>query len=122
MTKHMIRIYAEGPKNVKRDEVRLPVGKWAGQHKRWSDDPSKSPMQVDLTPSGVGYAVGNYRFYTTDDKVVLITDVADRLQNVVSWYRIGYHLCDHDEDLSTGCSWDDTAEYGPVPDEIPSLL
>lgn len=70
---------------------------------------------------GTDYYHALYRFdRAADDKLELKDSLLNRLGQQVSWYRLRYHVCDHDEDAPGGCSWDGSEERtdGTLPSDL----
>lgn len=121
MTKHMVRLYAEPPKG----EVDTAINNWVSNFNEWTGAPEEHSLtegNTELDGSGTQHIRGSWYFHDdSDSKTALLDDVESKLQAVVSWYRIGYHVCDHDASNPSRCSWDDTREYGTVPSDIPTF-
>lgn len=126
MTVHMVRIFSHFPDGYTVDQINDRVQNWVDNHTEWSEDPishavveRQAGWPVD---PGTVYLTGDFRFMPEDDKTALLDDAEAALQGNVSWYRLGYHVCDHDEDGQGGCSWGTTREYGDIPTDIPEIL
>jgi hypothetical protein len=122
MAKHMIRLFFEPPVG----DAESAIDNWVTNFTEWKSDPVEHTLtqrNTEYDGSGTEYVAGSYRFYQSDDKVALLDDFENRLQSIQGglWYRIGYHICDHDEDDRGGCSWDDKRENGTIPSDIPNL-
>lgn len=71
------------------------------------------------------YRAGLWRFDPDDhpNPDALLDALENALQGTAKWYRLRYHLCDHDlsgDERTGGCEWDDskTRTGGPVPSEL----
>lgn len=120
----MVRILSDVPKG----DVTTAVDKWVSNHHEWTEDTAEHSMTKTNTAmdgSGTTYVRGDWRFTQEDDQTTLLDDLESRLQAVVDWYRIGYHVCEADEENSADCSFhDDTSEirkHGTVPSDIPDF-
>jgi len=122
MTVHMVRLYVEPP----RGEADEAVNNWVENHTQWGDDPVSHELRettTGLDGNGTTYVRGDYRFIQNETADELLDGLEDRLQSFQGglWYRIGHHACDHDEDETTPCSWENTREWGDVPEDIPEF-
>lgn len=116
-------MYLEPP----RGEAETAVNEWVQNHPEWTDDPVAHVFREQATPNGTSHVYGNYFFEQSVGVTTLLDRLEDRLANVQGglWYRIGYHVCDHDDqDRETSdCAWDParTREDGGVPADIPTF-
>jgi len=122
MTVHTVRIYVEPP----RGGAEEAVNNWVENHNQWEHDSVEHELTeatAGIDDDGTLYARGDWRFIQEETADELLDDLEERLQNFQGglWYRAGYHACDHDEDEPTPCSWEDTREWGDVPDNIPTI-
>lgn len=126
MAKHMVRLFIEPPQG----DAQTAVGNWVQNHNEWVDDPvehSLAETNTELDGSGTTYVRGDYRFFQDGTATDLLDDLETRLGNIQGgvWYRIGYHVCDHDESATTACSFQDAdseiRENGTIPSDIPEL-
>ena len=121
MTVHMVRVCVEPP----RGEAQEPLNNWVENYTQWETDPVEHELRETTTETdgGTTYARGDYRFVQEETADELLNDLEDRLQNFEDglWYRLAYHACTHDEDEPTPCSWEDTREWGDVPEDIPTI-
>ena len=120
MTVHMIRIKAE--KSVSLDKAQSVVGNWISNHLEVLKEERSglSVANTEMDDSGIDYFRGSWRFSLEDDKQNLISEIEEDLSQVVNWYVVKYHKCNHDEDADSrgNCSWDEIEEYGDVPSEV----
>lgn len=98
MTKHMIRLLLEPPIG----EADQAVNQWVQNHNEWADDPvshSLTETTAEIDGPGTTYVRGDYRFYQDTPATSLLDDLETRLQGLQGgvWYRIGYHVCPHDD-------------------------
>lgn len=124
MAVHMVRLYMEPPKG----DAETAVNNWVENHNEWTDDPvdhTLAEVNTELDGSGTTYVRGDYRFVQDSTATDLLDDLEQRLGNLQGglWYRIGYHVCEHDEDNPGACSFGDsmTRENGTIPSDIPDL-
>lgn len=124
MTVHMIRIFCENPPGLTILDIDLVVQDWINTHTEWLDDPVAHEITPRESDDGTVFLGGDFRFAIADLKTALLDTLELSLQPEVSWYRIGYHQCVHDEPDRGGCSWDDQREYNPqeIPASIPTFL
>lgn len=125
----MIRVYISTEGKTSLEAHNTAMDDWVSQQSVWMEDPDThhiievSPLEEDSTP----YYMGTYRFHVpaSDEKDNLLQKCEDKLVNKCDWYRIWYHVCDHDEDESTrdGCTWDEMREWTDkdvtIPADIP---
>lgn len=122
MTVHMVRMYVEPPKGG----ADTAVDNWVSNHNEWTSNPvdhSLTETNAEIDGSGTTYVRGDYQFIQEETVTSLLDDLENNLQSIQSglWYRIGYHVCTHDESDGTGCSWENTRENGTVPSDIPDF-
>lgn len=123
MVVHYVRIYCEDPNNTNLDTIRTEVQNWVSNHTEWTNDREPHTVnRVDQPFHSVVFLTGTFRFTTDSDRLPLLDEAENTLQQNVGWYRICYHQCDHDEASHTGCSNDpnNTREYGTIPTDIPT--
>lgn len=119
----MVRVLCEPPKG----EAETAVNNWVSNYSEWTADPTEHTLTETNTAidgSGTKYVRGDWRFERQgEDPTDILTDLSDRLQPIQGglWHRLGYHICDHDEETRQPCSWDETAEWGTVPSDIPAF-
>lgn len=122
MATHMIRLFIESGQG----NLSQPVDNWVQNFNEWTGDPvDHTLVETNTEPDGTGtdYYRGDYRFIQDSTKTAVLDDLEQRLQNFQGgmWYRMGYHVCDHDEDDGTACGWEDQRENGTIPSDIPAL-
>jgi len=122
----MVRLLIEPPKG----NAENAVNNWVQNHTEWTDDPVAHELvetNAGVGGTGTAYLRGDYRFIQNETATELLDDLESRLQSLQGglWYRLGYHVCDHDEQQGTPCSWTDpnseTREHGTIPADIPTL-
>jgi hypothetical protein len=124
MTTHMFRLVVAKPDGVTEQDANRIVDDWLADNTPWTDDPidhSVSVIDDPLTDAPIHFR-GDLRFEFSDAKTDLLSQMETDLQAVVSWYRIGYHECDHDEANGSPCNWNEQIEYGTVPDGLPTFV
>lgn len=100
---------------------------WVSDQSPWTADPNTHQI-TDQTDQGTGsrYRMGSYQFLLEDAKANLLQKCEDKLVNKTDFYRLGYHVCDHDSDDRPGCSWDDQREWADkdvtIPDYVPTFV
>lgn len=123
MAVHMIRVWTEPPKNDNKfNQMQTTCEDWASSYaETLTTERLSLTWMLPADGVEVEHAVGHWRFEWSEDLTTLLADLEAGLQNEVSWYRIRYHSCSHDENSRTGCSWDEsqTRDYGTVPGGIP---
>lgn len=127
MTVHMFRGFiGRGPISLTDLETR--IDEWLQQNARWTEDSvTHELVEKNTKDDGTGdtyYAV-DVRFLKDNTKANLTQKFEDKLQNKVTWYRLGYHECNNDESGGGVCSWDDqlswTAKDVTIPDGVPTF-
>lgn len=124
MTVHMFRVVCDKPDSIGETQANQIVNQWLADNTPWTDDPTPHEITlVENTPISdpPTHFRGDVRFEFTDDKPALFEQIETDLNGIASWYRIGYHECDHDEETGSGCAWDETREGGNVPDSMPTF-
>lgn len=99
---------------------------WMTNMQPWTDDEVVNEVpsnmrNTNIDGDGVDYYAVQLAFEWTEDKSIILDQINGYLSSYCDWHRIGYHVCDHDEQERDGCSWDEVREGGSVPDDIPSL-
>jgi len=119
----MIRIFAEPPNG----SAETAIDNWVANYTEWTADPVTHTLRETTTGidgSGTTYLRGDWRFVDQGEVPTdILADLSGRLQTFQGglWHRLGYHVCTHDEDRSTPCSWDEKHEWGAVPSDIPDF-
>lgn len=106
MTVHMIRV-AIGPSDQQTlQEANAALDTWIANHAEWVEDGTEHRLvELGTEPGGgVTYWAGTFRFELADAKADLLQTCEDKLVNGCSWYRLGYHVCDHDESSRGACA------------------
>lgn len=124
MTVHMLRLYAEPPGQMPANALENAI---AGMtNSPWTADPDPASgnlteSNTEMDGSGTRFVAGSYRYLIDSSEPHPLNEMQANLESVVEWYRIMYHVCDHDEDTGEGCSWNTDSPYdsGPVPSDIP---
>jgi hypothetical protein len=120
MTVHMVRVYAAA--DVPLSQAQSAVDSWLAKHATWTQDTVDHSIQmVEDSDTGTTYFVGDFRFEWAETKDAILDGAEQDLGQSVSWFRIGYHECGHDEPAGGRCVWDDRREAGTVPNAIPAL-
>jgi len=119
----MFRVVAGKPDGITETQANQLVDQWLANNTPWTEDAvphELTPVDDPLTNAPIHFR-GDVRFEASDDKSSLLTQIETDLSGIAPWYRIGYHSCSHDEENSHTCSWDDTVEFGAVPNGVPSF-
>jgi len=95
---------------------------WLVTHTSWEATENEPPSlyQPDPDDEQKRYE-SEWRFAWTASKSVLLSNLLAETEFYASWYRVGYHVCDHDAEQMGNCQWDDVQEYGAVPRGVPDL-
>jgi len=123
MTVHMVRVLAESP----RGGAATAIDNWVQNYSEWTADPVAHELRevnTELDGGGTTHLRGDWRFEDQGEAPTdILSDLSDRLQSLEGglWHRLGYHVCDHDEDDRGGCEWDETVEVGSVPADVPGF-
>lgn len=126
MSVHMIRVVAS-TNGMTLSEINTVMDDWMSNQSEWEADSTNHVITERETGSGILYYGGTYRLtFDSEPKDTLLQKCGDKLKNKVDWYRLGYHVCDHDETDRTGCSWDDEREWTDagvsIPSDVPDFL
>lgn len=123
MTVHMVRVLSESPKG----EAETAIDNWVANYNEWTADPVTHELvetNTELDGSGTAYVRGDWRFLDQgEDPTNILSDLSGRLQQIQGglWHRLGYHVCSHDADDPTPCSWDEKQEFGSIPSDIEDI-
>lgn len=125
MTVHMFQI-AIGRGKMSVSDLEAAMNDWVQAHAEWDGQPATfSEWNTELDGSGATYYATQARFIMDDTKDNLVQKATDKLKNKVAWYRLHYHVCDHDEDDRAACPWTDrrewTAKDATIPAGVPNL-
>lgn len=112
MTVHMFRCFI-GRGKMGIADLEAAIGGWVASNAEWENDSVEHTLHERVTDGGETYYSIDVRFLPDNDKPNLQQKFTDKLENKVSWYRVGYHACTHrGDDGSTGpCNWDDIEEW-----------
>lgn len=128
MAVHMIRVVASVEGDYSLTQLNTEMDDWVSKQSEWTADPDTHQITETIgseTDDPI-YRSGDYRFLLQDAKDNLLQKCEDKLVNKVSYYRLGYHACDHDQDDRTGCSWDEQREWTDtgvtIPDTVPVFV
>ena len=118
----MVRLFIQPPKG----SADTAVDNWVQNHTEWTADSVEHSLVETTTGvngSGTTYVRGDYRFVQEGPATTLLDRLEDRLRSFQGglWYRVGYHVCTHDEDTPQPCDWETTRENGMIPDDIPEF-
>lgn len=123
MAVHMIRVLSEPLKG----EAETAVANWVENYAEWTADPAEHSLtETDAALDGTGttYVRGDWRFEDQGETATdILDDLSARLQSIQGglWHRLGYHVCTHDEEAASPCSWDYKLEWGTIPTDIPDF-
>ncbi len=108
------------------------INEWVESNGEWENNPAGSGSLKErnegIDGSNITYHAVDVWFLPDNSKANLQAKFEDKLQNKVSWYRVGYHQCTHREgDGTTGaCPWDSqlewTAKDVTIPTGVPVLV
>lgn len=120
MPVHYIKVCSHWPDDFPVKKANSIFQNWIGNHREWVEDGASH--KVRTSPDN-NYLMGTSRFKHTDKKVILLDTIENRFRPHVDWYRIGYHVCDHDnEENRTECEWEDRREYTAPGVTIPDYV
>ena len=91
---------------------------WLVNMQPWAERPNDVPSQRERP--GPHYR-GDLTFAWTEEKSIILDQIEGYLSSYCDWYRIGYHVCDHDEADRGDCVWDMQRDGGAVPDFVDSF-
>lgn len=123
----MFRVFVGPQSSWSQDKVNAAVEDWMSKQSEWVSDPTEHSMDGYTHPDlGTSWWVGNYRLtFDSEPKDNLFQKLEDKLGNKPDWYRVGYHVCTHDESSPTSCDWDEVRDWADkdstIPSEVPSL-
>lgn len=121
MTIHRVRLYYS---NTGATSFHGWLSTWLTNMQPWSGgevansvpDAPTSPFDSDLKYYSVELA-----FDWSEDKSIILDQLDGYVSAYCDWSRLGYHVCDHDEDDRTGCQWEEIRENGSVSSDVPVL-
>lgn len=119
----MIRVFCEPPKG----NAEIAIQNWVENYNEWTADPVVHELSETTTEIGgnsTTFLQGDWRFHDQgEDPTDILSDLSTRLQSFQGglYHRLGYHVCDHDEDSPTPCAWEQSTEWGTVPSDIPEF-
>lgn len=89
---------------------------------RSADEVTNEPPTL-TTPidGGAPYYSGDLAFAWSEDKNIIMDQLTGYLDAYCEWWRLGYHVCSHDEENPTPCAWEDGDEGGAVPNHVRTL-
>ena len=96
---------------------------WLTNMTPWSYPGVQNELPLLNQPNGDDpeYYAGELAFdWNAESKSIIVDNLEGYLSSYCDWYRLGYHICTHDED-DADCTWDDVRDGGTVPASIPSL-
>lgn len=116
----MIRVWSEPPDNDNHfDRMYQACEDWATSYDEALETDRLSLTHVQpVEETDTEHTTGWWRFAWHEDATLLLDDLEADLQAEVDWYRLKYHVCDHDQSEDrVGCSWDEseTREFGTIP-------
>lgn len=123
MAVHCVRVFVEPPKG----DAEQAIQNWVSNYSEWTEDPVEHGLteaNTELDGSGTQYLSGDWRFLDQgEDPTNILDDLSQRLQNIQGglWHRLGYHVCTHDEQDPSSCSWEQSVESGSVPQGVPAF-
>lgn len=93
---------------------------WLTNMEPWSYEGVDNDIPTKTEDEGTGdeYYSGTLAFDWDEDKAHILDNLDGYAEAYCDWHRILYHVCDHDENPPTPCSWEDVRENGDVPDYI----
>lgn len=128
MTVHHIHVIASVGGDYSLDQLNTEMDDWVSKQSEWTPNADKHTIHDKINPGDTEpiYREGSYRFFLDDAKDNLIQKCEDKLENKVSWYRLGYESCLHDEETTSHCDWDEqrewTAKDVTIPDYVPVFV
>lgn len=132
MAVHMIRVVAAATSpdtgGMSLSEINTAMDDWVSSNSEWEADPTTHEIVESFTDEdGTEFYVGNYRFLLDDAKDNLLQKAGDKLKTKLDWYRLGYHLCEHDSDNPGPCTWEDSREWtskntAEIPADVPDFV
>lgn len=130
MVVHTIRVVAAldstDATGLSTSEINAAMDDWVANHSEWTADTDEHVITA-TTDASPPYYIGTYRFELSDAKDNLLQKCGDKLKNKIDWYRLGYHVCEHDVADPTPCQWEDDREWTStntpsIPSGVPDFL
>lgn len=122
MSVHMFRVFVgAGPMSVSDLETR--INDWVAANPEWeadSADHTLTERNTAIDGTGETYYAVDVRFREEDTKANLLQKLTDKLKDKTDWYRVGYHVCQHDETNGGPCAWDDSAAWTATGVRVPA--
>lgn len=119
MTAHRIRLFHS---ISEADSYHDWLETWLTNMSPWDyPDVDNTVPELQTDMDGNEYYATELAFDWSHDKAILLDNLSGYADSYCSWNRIGYHVCDHDEDSPTACSWEEIRENGTVPNYVPTL-
>ena len=111
MTVHMIQLRCEVKNNITEQQVHDTCEAWAANYSETLTTERLSITRVPADEGTTAHYHGAWRFVWGEDRVALLDHLQSDLNPRVTWARIDYHACTHDEDQTTrpGCAWNTEA-------------
>jgi len=104
------------------------LGTWLTNMSPWDADEVTNGVPTETTTalaSDAEWYQVELAFDWAEDKAIIVDQLDGYLGSYCDWHRLGYHVCTHDEDNPSPCSWDTDSnlprESGAVPDRVPAL-
>jgi hypothetical protein len=120
MTVHRVRLlHSTAGKN----DYHAWLNTWLTNMTPWSDPevPNDLPsLRTQIDGSGEWYQT-ELAFEWTEDRAIILDNLAQYASSYCDWHRIAYHVCTHDEENGGPCSWDEVRENGTIPSYVPTF-
>lgn len=124
----MFRVFI-GRGQMSTTDLETRIDDWVASNPEWTNDTVEHTLSEHNTEyggSGATYYAVDVRFTQDDTKSNLLQKLADKIKQKVDWYRVGYHMCEHDGNTTSSCSWDDKVEWTAkdvtIPPGVPTFV
>ncbi len=119
MTVHRVRLYHS---TTGAGDFHAWIGQWLINMQPWADPEVTNELPEETTNREAdSYYSGELAFEWSEDKAHILDNLDQYMASYCDWHRLGYHVCSHDEEPLTSCSWGEVRENGSVPSYIPEM-
>jgi hypothetical protein len=100
MTVHTFHLYI-GIGSMSVSDLETRVNDWVASNPEWAESSSDHRLSETTSEDGsVTWYQTLVRFTEDDTKANLLQKLTDKLKDKVAYYRVGHHVCPHDEEVS----------------------
>lgn len=113
MTVHCFRAYAAPDVTVETMTQRINDHLFSVYGHELSEQSAINKVGGEI--HGQEILVGIARFPIDEDKQAIIDDMKNKIVHDLSWYKIDYHECNHDDPSEPEGEWEELSRHGTVP-------